>query len=318
MGYRGVGRSLALKTLISACLITAVSLGVSGAFAGSRHAGDLGDQIRKCKAQLAEAQNDLRHAKELEALVARKVTVPPALRKALGADLELPGMILITSGGWGFALTIDVQAQLKLALLNYAQGKLTAKQLSTSLVNLAKFAGRTKRAVADVRREAQHEVDSLRHQCAALIAKQNGTSPAPKPPPPAGTFTLQSPKPTDVSNTHKSELTIDPDGMTAHFDAASGADWQSDYSWKVPQTITAGKTYTITLHDKILNVTPSQPLGDQMNALAPDFAQAIQAHWPDNPDVSKTFTVPLSAGQTSEFTITIGFISSGVTYHYKK
>ena len=64
---------------------------------------------------------------------------------------------------------------------------------------------------------------------------------------------------------------------------------------------------------------PSQPLGDQTNAIAPDFAQAIQAHWPDAPDASKTFTVPVSAGTSasSDYTIRIGFVSSTITYHYR-
>jgi hypothetical protein len=125
-----------------------------------------------------------------------------------------------------------------------------------------------------------------------------------------------------MKNTHQGELTIDAGGKSAHFDnsKSSGAHWQVEYSWTVPATIAPGKSYQLTLHETITGVQPNQPLGDQMNALAPDFAQAIQAHWPEAPDASKTFTVPVSASQSSssDYTITIGFISSSVTYHYKK
>ena len=99
-----------------------------------------------------------------------------------------------------------------------------------------------------------------------------------------------------------------------------GGAWKVDYSWKVPQTVTPGKSIEITIGIKFESVNPSQPLGMQISALAPDFAQAVQAHWPDSPTVSKTYTVPIAADQkdSSDVAMTIGFVSSGVVYHYRK
>jgi hypothetical protein len=143
----------------------------------------------------------------------------------------------------------------------------------------------------------------------------------PPPSPPAATAFRLQPSLTTVANTHSPELTIDPTAMTAVDNhCCDGGGWKVDYSWKMPATITPGKSYALTLHITFESVNPNQPLGMQMNALAPDFAQAIQAHWPDTPDVSRTFTVLLAASQkaSSDIAITIGFVSSGVTYHYRK
>jgi hypothetical protein len=317
MRDRGMRRSLALRGLICACLISGVSLGVSGAFASGRHAGDLGDQIRKCKANLREAQQDLAYAKELQALVNRKTTVPPAARKFLGA--ELPSLIIVSGFGVIAGGIVDAQATVRLLLLKYALGEISARQLSKALVSLAVSAGKTKRAVAKLVIEAQREVDKLRDVCAAMIAKQKGTKPPP-PPPSATTFSLQ-PGLTKVTNTHAPELKIDATGLSALEDhCCDGGGWKVEYSWKVPETITPGKAIQLTIGIKVLSVNPNQPVGFQITALAPDFAQAVQAHWPDTPSASKTFTVPIAADQkdSSDIAITIGFVSSGVVYHYRK
>ncbi len=199
-------------------------------------------------------------------------------------------------------------------------GAITPRQAVKAIQQLRQMTVSNLAALNDYIDAADSQVTHQRSRCASLGGTTTTTTTKPKPPS-ANAFTLQSGL-TKVTNTHQSELTIDAAGRTAHFDNSHGgsAVWKIDYSWEVPQTITPGKTYTITLHEEILSVSPSQPLGDQMNALAPDFAQAIQAHWPDNPDVSKTFTVPLAADQkdSSDIAITIGFVSSGVTYHYRK
>jgi hypothetical protein len=316
MRDRSTRRSLALRGLICACLISGVSLGVSGAFASGRHAGDLGDQIRKCKQNLQDAQNDLRSAKELEALVARKTKVPAAARKFLGD--ELPALVVVSGLGGVAGAMVDAQAHIRFLLLKYALGEINARQLSRAFVTLAVSAGKTKRAVAKLVVEAQREVDKLRDVCAALIAKQKGKKPPP--PPSATTFTLQ-PGLTKVTNTHAPELKIDATGLSALEDhCCDGGGWKVEYSWKVPETITPGKAIQLTIGIKVLSVNPNQPVGFQISALAPDFAQAVQAHWPDTPSASKTFTVPVAADQkdSSDIAITIGFVSSGVVYHYRK
>jgi hypothetical protein len=166
---------------------------------------------------------------------------------------------------------------------------------------------------------ADRAVQSQRRRCASLGSPTTTTTAKP-PPPSATTFTLQQSL-TKVTNTHTPELTIDAQGMAAVDNhCCDGGAWKVDYAWKVPQTVTPGKTIEITIGIKFESVNPSQPLGMQIGALAPDFAQAVQAHWPDSPTVSKTYTVPIAADQkdSSDIAITIGFVSSGVVYHYRK
>jgi hypothetical protein len=174
---------------------------------------------------------------------------------------------------------------------------------------------------------ADSAVQRQRAHCASLGGTTTTTTPKPPPPPPAaGTFTLQ-PSLTKVSNPNSNELTIDATAGTAFDDhtgknggAGNGGDWQVDYSWKVPQTITPGKTTQITIGLSFKSVNPSQPLGFQITAFMPDFAQAVQAHWPETPSASKTFTIPVAADQkdSSEIVVTIGVLSAGVQYHYRK
>ena len=64
---------------------------------------------------------------------------------------------------------------------------------------------------------------------------------------------------------------------------------------------------------------PEQPLSDQINVLAPDFAQALNIKYPSPGGGSKTYTFPISASYrgTKELKITIGFVSSSVEYTYR-
>ncbi len=150
-------------------------------------------------------------------------------------------------------------------------------------------------------------------------------APRPAPPPPAGAFLLDSSL-TQITNTHPQELTIDPVGETGELDhtgpnggAGNGGDWKIHYSWKVPRTLIAGKTASITLGDTISDVNPNQPLSDSINALAPDFAQQLIVHYPPSGPSSQTYAYKLAADQAGakEITITIGFTSSTVVYHYR-
>jgi hypothetical protein len=284
-------------------LLTGTVLGVSAGFASRK------DDIPTLQKKLADCRQDVAYDREAIDYAEK-----------LYALAKKHKVVVFTNIGGPFIMTFaEVRDFL---ILQYVTGKINKVALASRLHSLALTAAKTLKLLAAAIEQARDERDADQNRCAKLAQQLQqaqgggggggggGTS---------KTLTLQPVKATDVSNTHQSELTIDASGRSAHFDASSGADWQADYSWKIPQTITAGNTYTITLHDKILNVTPSQPLGDQMNALAPDFAQAIQAHWPDNPDVEKTFNVPLTASDAgvSDYRITIGFISSSVTYHYK-
>jgi hypothetical protein len=69
----------------------------------------------------------------------------------------------------------------------------------------------------------------------------------------------------------------------------------------------------------VISENPPQQNSYQINALAPDFAQAINITYPQQKSLSKDFTVPIHADYvgTKELTITIGFVSSGVIFHYE-
>jgi hypothetical protein len=134
---------------------------------------------------------------------------------------------------------------------------------------------------------------------------------------PAGTFVLAS---TKVTNTNKRELKIDAAGGTAHLDHCCDAGaWKSDYTWKVPTTLTAGKSYSITLHIKLYDMKPEQPNSDQMSALAPDFRQDLPVQYPSKPSATKTYKVPLSAGLAGFPTVDVyvTFPNGEIKYTYK-
>jgi hypothetical protein len=315
--FLGSNRSLLLTITIAASAISLVTLASSGALASGRQPStpassgstqQPADDIPTLQKKLAECRQDVAfdrqaidYAESLAALAKRK-------------------QIVVISAGNNGPLILTFADVRDAMILNYVTGRITKAELASRLHSFALTAAKTLKTLKGLIDKARDERDEDQNRCAKLAQElrdaQNGGGGG------GGvTFSLQSGL-TKMTNTHQSELTIDPSGMSAHLDnsKSGGAVWKIDYSWEVPRTITPGKSYTITLHDKILSVTPDQPLGDQINALAPDFAQAIQAHWPEKPDVSKTFTVPLAASQkdSGDIAITIGFVSSGVTYHYRK
>ncbi len=58
----------------------------------------------------------------------------------------------------------------------------------------------------------------------------------------------------------------------------------------------------------------------QITAFAPDFAQALNLSYPNPAEISKTYTIPISASlkDATEITITIGLVSAQVIYHYRR
>ena len=141
-----------------------------------------------------------------------------------------------------------------------------------------------------------------------------------------GTFML-NPALTEIKNPNAPELTIDAPGGTALDDhtgpyggAGNAGDWRTHYTWHVPGTLIAGKDASITLGLDIADVNPVQPLLVGMTALAPNFAQQLTAHYPDQPTASKTYTVPIAADEASaqEITVTVGVLSAQVIYHYER
>jgi hypothetical protein len=142
----------------------------------------------------------------------------------------------------------------------------------------------------------------------------------------AGSFVL-APQLTEVKNPNAPELKIEATAGTADWNhtgqyggAGNGGDWMVHYTFRVPGTLIAGKSASITLGLAASNVNPVQPNTFQISALAPDFAQALSITYPNPASLSKPYTVPISAGykDAKEITITIGVVSAQVVYHYKR
>jgi hypothetical protein len=203
-------------------------------------------------------------------------------------------------------------------------GKLSSRELlqlvremrQMTVENLPALEGYISVIGADAAKQKRH--------CDAL--GQGGTTTKPKPPAAAGAYTLR-PALTEVKNPNAVELTINPTAGTAVDDhtgpnggAGKGGEWKVNYSWKLPQTLTPGKTSQLTIGLDFVLVNPSQPLLQQIGALAPDFVGAVSAHWPDTPSASKTFDYQVHESQkaASDIAVTIGMLSATVTYHYRK
>ncbi len=141
----------------------------------------------------------------------------------------------------------------------------------------------------------------------------------------AATYSL-IPGDTKITDAQGPRLTVDASGMTADYQSlpSDGAQWHFHYSWKVPGTLVAGKKVSgaIMLSDTISNVTPDQDISDQINALAPDFVQAVPVQYKmggGSATGSMTYDYTLAADTTApDFYITIGFVSSTVVYHYHR
>ena len=149
---------------------------------------------------------------------------------------------------------------------------------------------------------------------------------APVPPTQAGSFTLV-PSLTEVKNPNAPELTIKAAGGTAVWDhtgqyggAGKGGEWRVDFTFKVPQTLTPGKSSSLTLGLQVSNVQPQQPLLLQIGARAPDFKRIVDVHYPNPAGASKTFAIPVSAGYKDfkELLVIVDVVSAEVIYHYRR
>ena len=129
---------------------------------------------------------------------------------------------------------------------------------------------------------------------------------------------------TKVSNPNAPELSIDAVHRTAVWDhCCDGGKWKVGYSWSIPETLVAGKSFRITLGLKV-DEAGSSPNNFQIGAFAPDFAQAFSftATGPA-PLMTKTYSVPLGAGYATDpnydnLVVTIGFVSASVSYTYHR
>ena len=162
-----------------------------------------------------------------------------------------------------------------------------------------------------------------------LVATAPPRCKAPRPPAPptaAGAFTLV-PSLTEVKNPNAPELTINAAGRTAVWDhtgqfggAGKGGEWRVDFNWKVPQTLTPGKSSPISLGLQISNVRPEQPILLQIGARAPDFKRSLDVNYPNPTGASKMYAIPVSAGwkDVKELVVIIDLVSAEVIYHYRR
>jgi len=139
-----------------------------------------------------------------------------------------------------------------------------------------------------------------------------------------GPWTLVAAAP-KVSNPQR-DLTIDAVHHTAVWDhCCDGGKWKVGFSWSIPQTLVAGKSFPITLGIKVDESTAA-PNNYQIGAFAPDFAQSFsfQAQGPNAvPLQSKTYMVPLAQSYATDpnfdnIVIRIGFVSASVDYTYHR
>ena len=132
---------------------------------------------------------------------------------------------------------------------------------------------------------------------------------------------------TTVTNPNSAELTITPtaggqaidDHTGANGGAGNGGDWKVEYHWTVPATLVPGKTAAISLQIIVDSENPPQPNGYQMGALAPNFAQSLPCHYPEQSSCSKTFDYPFLADEAgaSDVAVSVGMLSAQVVFHYR-
>ena len=142
----------------------------------------------------------------------------------------------------------------------------------------------------------------------------------------AASFALD-PALTKVTNPNAAELTITPtvagqaidDHTGANGGAGNGGDWKVEYHWAVPPKLVPGKPAAIYLQIIVDSENPPQPNGYQMGALAPNFAQSLPCHYPEQSSCSKTFVYPFLADEAgaSDIVVSVGMLSASVDFHYK-
>jgi hypothetical protein len=154
-------------------------------------------------------------------------------------------------------------------------------------------------------------------KCAKPAAKPTTTTSG-------ATFTLTN---TKVTNPNAPELTINAAAGTATWDhtgpyggAGKGGEWKVEYTFKVPRTLTAGKSASVSLALKAVLVEPVQPLSVGMSARAPDFRQDLSINYPNPAQASKTYTVPISSGYKDfkDIVIVVSVVSAEITFTYHR
>src|SRR5262249_18712045 len=114
---------------------------------------------------------------------------------------------------------------------------------------------------------------------------------------------------------------VDAKAESAVWDhCCDGGKWKIQFGWQVPRELKVGVSYPIKLGMKVDSYQSGGPSGFQMNVLAPDLAEAlaVQAPTPGGGERSVMFLARDYLKDREEFSITIGFVSGGVIYAYRR
>ena len=139
----------------------------------------------------------------------------------------------------------------------------------------------------------------------------------------AGTFVLVSSTLTDNPYGKEVSATAAPSGSATWNAAATGPRWTTQYAWKFPSTLTPGKAFTISMSIKTVSVVPSQPLADQMTALAPDFRQDLTTQYPGQPSATRRTRFRSRRSTRTDpnnkmIKLYVGFAHATVVFTYKR
>ena len=253
-------------------------------------------ELAECKQDLVDARSSVATADELLGLAhSRKVVLFPVA---------------------GVLMPMEPKQVSDFFILQTVAGKLTKDQLRKELARFAAAAQATERLLNELGADARAERDRIDGRCARLAQDLKNAQGGPVG---GGSFVLD-PNGTKVANNNVRELKIDVAAGTATWNhCCDGGKWDTSYSFKVPDTLTAGQTAKLTIGLHFDRVTPSQPLQLGIKAFAPDFARQLLVDYPSPGSRDETYDVPISIGYTDskELVVTIEFVSSTVTYHYR-
>ena len=281
-----------------------VATGASGAFA-SGSADDLATVQAKldgCRKDLKDSQADI---KDYSALLAKA-------KRGSFVLIQFPrGFVPVQIEEAEFWINLELRA-----------GKITPKKA----VELARYLGKLKattiRSLTGAFNDERAHFTRTGQRCATLAAERDRLLDAGDS---GGSFVLKST--IKVTNPNAPELTIDAAGGTALWNhtgvyggAGKGGEWKIEYTFKVPRTLSPGKSSSISLSLEAGSVKPEQPLSIGMSATAPDFKGTLSINYPSPAKASKVFTFPISAGYKDfkEIEIRVGVVSAEVIYTYQR
>jgi hypothetical protein len=299
MPRRHAARILMVATLLLMTLLIGFPAGRGlGAVshAGQPTLGEVQQELDQCRSTLAYLQQTAPYLANLY----RKAQAGKIVLVAVPGDNGVPAVV--DTEAWGVLIAERVLA-----------GGLSRADLKAALAAMAAKHAQTLRALGAVIDENKKAIPATAAQCAALERQRNQLLGG-------GTLFKLVPGLTKVVNTHSPELTIDPTAGTGNEKhCCDGGSWDVTYTWKVPDTVVPGTKYQVEVGIQVNKMKPEQPNGFQINVLAPDFAQAYNIEYPHPTGGTTTFDIAVASDQSGskEYTITIGFVSSTVTYTYR-